>query len=99
MKLVIWWNCAGGLNGKINEIKKLIKDESPLALFISESNTKENKTVLHLNITGYQFLTTISPFSRVACYLRNDIHMVPVVCRGDRNEVITLDFDRSVPAV
>jgi hypothetical protein len=48
---------------------------------------------LRLNITGYQFLTTSSPFSRVAFYLRNDNHVVPVVCRGDGNEVITLDFD------
>lgn len=91
-QIVLWWNCAGGLAGKINEIKMIINDFSPIAFFIFESNIRNNKINSHLNIQGYELITTSTTFSRTACYLRSDSVSPGSICRGEGNEVITLEM-------
>ena len=51
-RLILWWNCAGGVASKLNFIKNLIYKQAPALLFVSESNTKSGQINSHFNIGG-----------------------------------------------
>ena len=89
-RLILWWNCAGGVASKLNFIKNLIYKQAPALLFVSESNTKSGQINSHFNIGGYEFVTTESEFSRTACYLKMGSGF-KVVSRGAGLEVITVE--------
>lgn len=87
---LVWWNCAGGLASKINFVKKFVNDCSPDLFFVSESNIKTEKVFSHLNIFGYDLVTSGTKFARISCYIKIG-SPYKLVSQGQGSEIITLE--------
>jgi len=75
--LILSWNCAGGLRGKIDEVKLIIDKYKPSVLFINEAELKQNMDVGYLSIDNYYLLKNNLPLSRIACYIKKNLpHVV-----------------------
>ncbi len=84
----MWWNFAGGINGKLNDIKLAINDYSPLVFFVFEANIRTIKINTHFNITGYDLFYTDSELARTSCYVKSNSGYE--ICRGSGTQSMSV---------
>jgi len=70
--LVLSWNCAGGLKGKIDEVRLIIDKHKPGIMFINEAEITPTTPLDYLKIDGYSFVSN-GDSSRIACYISEAI--------------------------
>jgi len=64
---ILSWNCAGGIRGKMDEIKHIISQTSPDLFFICEAEYS-GKNETYFNVQNYQLDTAES---YVTCMTRS----------------------------
>jgi len=70
---VLSWNCAGGIAGKIDEVKQLINETAPDLLFISEAEFDDSISG-YLNVADFRLDsagTLALGKARIVCYIRD----------------------------
>jgi len=73
---ILWWNCGGGLQFKLDYIKYTIKTLCPYILFVSESEILINDDLKVYSIENYNLLTSGTlnlGKSRVCAYVREGV--------------------------
>jgi len=56
--MIGFWNCCGGITGKLSTVELIIKKFTLEILFISEAEYRSSMTWIH--ISGYELLTTMT---------------------------------------
>jgi len=72
---IITWNCAGGLRGKLDEVKELVNITCPDLLFICEAEFN-GKNISYYCIPGYHLDIADSinlGKARIICYVKSSI--------------------------
>jgi exonuclease III len=92
----IFWNCSNGLFGKIGEVRSIISEHKPWAMFVSESEIKNDALKSACEIANYT-LHLSSGFehgnARVACYVKDSIQATRKnEIEGVNLECIAIDF-------
>jgi len=91
---IVSWNCAGGIKGKIDAIRKLSTETKPDFLFISESEF-DGSNAEYLRIEGYHLdvaATVNLGKARLVCYVANNIkEQIPrqLNLEGSNKDIIT----------
>ncbi len=68
---IVHWNCAGGLMGKLDEIRVIIEKTTPKLIFISESEVRNPLHEQACQLSNYTMVTShesSSMMSRLICY-------------------------------
>lgn len=66
-RMILWWNCRGGIRSKLDIIKYFAVEYYPELLFISESNIKDCDDMSVINIPGY-LLVPASTIGGCSCW-------------------------------
>jgi len=92
---VISWNCAGGLKGKIDMVRKIAYDTLADFLFVSEAEFKGNN-IEYLQIDGFHLdvaNSLLTGKARLVCYVANNIkHQFPRLTALEGNELNLISY-------
>lgn len=93
-RVVVWWNCCGGMRSKHDIITHYCLQHKPDLFFISEANIKEKDNKMVLNVQDYELIhTTFNEvgMSRLACLVRINAEYEVSSFKTDNNEILVLE--------